>query len=183
MIILTPTNARITARPCCRYSNLECMSANMKYSDRRPMMANAFEVNTMNCSLLTAKHCGHRVDGEQHVGRLHEQQHCEQRCGITLAVDAHEHLLAVQLRSRRHEPPDDRQEPALDGSTASLSANNNLPAVYSKNAPNTNSIHSNRVISGDAGEDEHTPQHEGAEHAPEQHRAADTRAARGSNSG
>src|SRR4051794_9806339 len=58
MIILTPTNARITARPCWRYSNRECMSASMKYSERRPMIANAFDVNTMNCSLLTASTAG-----------------------------------------------------------------------------------------------------------------------------
>src|SRR3954470_24045778 len=33
-----------------------------------------------------------------------------------------------------------------EGSTASFFENNNLPAVYSKNAPKMNSIHSKRVI-------------------------------------
>src|SRR4029079_11715969 len=58
MIILMPTNARITASPCCKYSNRECMSASMKYRETTPMIANAFDVNTMNCSLLTASTAG-----------------------------------------------------------------------------------------------------------------------------
>ena len=58
MIIFTPTKARMIARPCCRLLNRARMSASRKYSDRRPMIANAFDVNTMNCSRLTASTAG-----------------------------------------------------------------------------------------------------------------------------
>ena len=41
--------------------------------------------------------------------------------------------------------------------------------VKMRNAPNTNSIHSNALEQRDAGEDEDEPQHQRAEDAPEQH--------------
>ncbi len=63
------------------YLNITIRPAIAKYSERRPRMANAFEVNTMNGSWVTAKMAGNGVDREHHVGEVDQQQRDEQRRG------------------------------------------------------------------------------------------------------
>ena len=46
------------ASPSLRYRNRSAASASRKYSDRRPRIANALLVNTMNGSVVTAKMAG-----------------------------------------------------------------------------------------------------------------------------
>jgi hypothetical protein len=52
------------------------------------MIAKAFELKTMKVSRLTARMAGDRVDGEDHVAGLDDDEHREQRRGEALPAPA-----------------------------------------------------------------------------------------------
>ncbi len=73
------------------------MSASRKYNAREAQ--DRERVRGEHDELLVAhrQHRRHRVDREQHVGDLDQQQDREQRSGQPLAVDAREQLLTVEF--------------------------------------------------------------------------------------
>ena len=91
--------ARMKTRLNLMYRNIVISPATAKYSERRPRIANAFEVKTMNGSLGHGEDRRDRVDREHDVGEVDHQQRHEQRRREQLAVAAHEETCAVAARA------------------------------------------------------------------------------------
>ena len=132
-------------------------------------MAKAFELNTMNCSRLTARMAG--IESTANTTSLVSTTMSTANSGVASSLPAcrtnrcwplYSVVDGITLRTRL-------STGLCSGWTSSSSWRSMRAAVISRSAPNTNSIHSNRSSSADPGEDEHEPQHQGAEDAPEQH--------------
>ena len=96
--IFTPTNVRISARPYFSRWKRSTTAASRKYSDRSPMIAKMFDVKTMNGSVVTPKIAGNRVDREDQVGDLDENEDEQQRRREAAAVLDDEEVLASWYR-------------------------------------------------------------------------------------
>ena len=85
------------------------------------------------------EHGRHGVDGEDHVGRLDEHEHREQRRRQPPAVRLREQLRPVELGGGRDDPvARARRKRLLPGSTCSSSSDSSSrTAVYSRKAPKT----------------------------------------------
>ena len=133
-------------------------------------MANAFGGEHDERLAADGEHGRHGVDGEDHVGRLDEHEHGEQRGGDPLGVDAGEQLLAVVLVGRRHDPADEpHRDVVVVVDLLVLVVAGDLDGGVEQERTEDVEDPFEVLDERHAGEDEDGAHHEGAEDAPEQH--------------
>ena len=145
------------------------MSAIRKYIARRPMIANAFEANTMNCSWLTASTAG--TLSTANTTSVASTSSSTENSGVAsrLAVLHREQLLAVELVGARHDPLGDLEEPALARVDVVVVAEHQLAGGVEQERAEDVEHPVEALDDRHAGEDERRPQDQRPEDAPEQH--------------
>ena len=115
------------------------------------------------------EHGRHRVDREDHVGELDDDERGEQRRRGALHVHLGEEVVTVELGRHRHEPSEEPDR-------AVVAVHAFVGAVPQHLDPRVHEEHTEHEQQPpepgderDAGRDEDRAQHERAEHAPEQH--------------
>ena len=167
--IFSPTKIRITASAYLSRWKRSTASASRKYIARRPRMANTLDVKTIERLARDREDRRHRVDGEDDVAHLEEQQRHQQRRGVP----------AVRRRRTKNRWPcrsgvtgiqrrNSRISGLRSGSTCCSGVRSIFMPVAIRNAPKIGDdqpvLHQHR-----AQRDEDRPEHQRAEDPVEQH--------------